>query len=250
MTMNKLAAVAAAALLALLLVPSADAQVESPKRGRLFLNGTLGLTTLDFAESWSFREFVEDASVDAGYSAEPGPGFEVGLQYRIVSRLGLRASFAVSEYDELASYSASLPHPLYFDSPREADGEIEALTLREQVAYVDLVVTGEAGPFDLAVFGGVALVEVEGHLLERIDYSHSYPYDTVTVDDVPTTVVEDSPVGFDAGVSVDYRLGRHLSLGAQLRFSRATAELSHPDRETIEVETGGLQAAAGVRFQF
>jgi hypothetical protein len=248
--MSKLTAIAAAALLAALLAPSANAQVESPKRGRLFLNGTLGLTTLEFAESWTFREFVEDATVDASYSVEPGPGFEAGLQYEIVSHVGLRSSFTLAEYDEVASYSASLPHPLYFDSPRQADGEVQALSLKERVAYVDLVISGAAGPLDLAAFGGVALVKVEGSLLEQIDYSHSYPYDTVTVDNVLTTVVEDSPIGFDVGVSVDYRLGRYFGLGAQLRFSQATAELTLPDRETIEVETGGLQAAAGLRFQF
>ncbi len=248
--MNKQAAIAAAALFALLLAPGASAQVESSKKGKFFVNGTLGLSTLDFAESWTFTEFVEEGTINASYSAEPSPGFEVGLAYEFMSHFGLRTSLTMAEYDESASYSASLPHPLYFDSPRQAEGDIQALSFKERVVYVDLVVSGAAGPLDLAAFGGVALVKVEGNLLQQINYSHSYPYDSVTVDSVPTTVVEDSAVGFDVGVSVDYRLGRYLGLGAQLRFSRATAELTHPDREIIEVETGGLQAAAGLRFRF
>lgn len=229
-------------------VPAAAAD---GKRGRLILNGAFAASSLEFDEARTFTEFAEEGSLRASYKGDPGPGFEAGLQYNFMKSLGLLASFSLVDRDETASFDAALPHPLYLDRDRQARGDVTGLSYKEQAVHLDLVFTGSTGSLDVNLFAGATLFKVESALIDQIRYTHSYPYDNVTVSSpVPTRIVEDSPVGFNIGASLDYRLGGSFGLGAQVRFSRGTAELAPVAGQTLSIDAGGLQVGGGLRIFF
>lgn len=235
-----------ATALTVILLPAASAGAGE---ARIFLNGLYNVSSLKYSDSRTFTEFIEQGTLDTKYEAKAAFGFEGGLQYNFIKHLGLAASFASVTRDASGSYSASLPHPLYLDRPREVAGEAASLEYKESVVHSDVVVSGRSGSLRFGVFAGASFFNVKADLLERVQYSQTYPYDTVTVTGTPLQKAEDSPIGWNAGASVDYALGAHFGLGVQGRFSRAKAELA-AGQGTVKVDVGGLDVAFGVRIYF
>ena len=186
---------------------------------------------------------------DTTYEAKTAFGFEGGLQYSFTKHLGLAASFASVTRDSTGSYSASLPHPLYLERPRKVSGEAAGLDYKENVVHSDVVVGGRSGALRFGAFAGASFFNVKADVLERIQYDQTYPYDTVTVTGTPLQKAQDSPIGWNAGASLDYALGARFGLGVQGRYSRAKAELA-AGQGTVKIDVGGLDLAFGVRIYF
>jgi hypothetical protein len=232
-----------------------NAQTEdllADKKFRLVLNGAFGTRTLDFSESRKFTEFLEQTTLEAQYQEKPGLGFDVGVQYNVVRHFGVLAGFSAVSGDGSGSYSAALPHPLYFNQPRRVSGSIDGLKYKETAGHLDLVATGASGHFEFAVFAGATFFNVQVDLAEAIHYTQSYPYDSVTITGVPAKNFTDSPIGFNVGGRLDYGLGRarRFGLGAQVRFSRATVKLAPTESNSLTFDAGGVQASAGIRVAF
>ena len=235
-----------ATALTLVLLPAASAGAGE---ARLFLNGIYNVSSLTYSDSRTFTEFIEEGTLETEYEAKSAFGFEGGLQYNFIKHLGLAASFATLTRGSTGSWSASLPHPLLLAQPREVTGEDASLDYKETVIHTDLVVSGRSGAWRFGVFGGASFFKVKADVLERIQYDHTYPYDTVTVTGTPHQTAEDSPTGWNAGASIDYALGTRFGLGVQGRWSSAKAELE-TGQGTVTIDAGGLDVAFGVRIYF
>lgn len=226
------------------------APVVAQDRVRLFLNGAFAPTSLDFAETRTFTEFAEEGKIDSRYTSNSGPGGELGLQYFFTRQFGLGTSFYISKRDGKAGYDASIPHPLYLNRPRTAAADLSGLSYKENAALVDLMVRTGSSPLELVLAAGVSFLKVEADLVQRIEYTQTYPYDSVTVTGVPTSKFSDSPVGWNVSGSVDYHIGSRFGLGVQARFSRAKAKLIPVTGQTVEIDAGGLQLGGGFRLYF
>src|SRR6185295_10040944 len=117
-----------ATALCILLLPAATAGAGE---ARIFLNGLYNVSSLKYSDSRTFTEFTEQATLDTEYEAKSAFGFEGGLQFNFIKHLGLAASFATVSRDASGSYTASLPHPLYLNRPREVSGEATSLEYKE-----------------------------------------------------------------------------------------------------------------------
>jgi hypothetical protein len=215
------------------------------------LTGFLRPGSQDFTQTGRFTEFAEEGSLTAEHSADAGPGFEIGFQIRAGGRLAVRADVSITKRDQAAAFTAALPHPLYFDQPRLAEGQVDDFSYAESALHLDLVYAAlRTDRLALELFAGPSLFRVESDLIERIDYVQSYPFDSVSVSGVASARVEDTPFGFNLGVGLDYRLGARFGLGAQVRFSQARAELVVSEGHRAEIDAGGIQAGIGVRLFF
>ena len=237
-------------VLALLAPLAASAEESARGRVTLFGSGMFAARSLAFSESRTFTEFAETAHVDSSYSADSAAGFDVGVQFDVTRHIGVRASAARARRDRKAAYTASLPHPLYFDKPRTASGELPGSKLTETGGHLDLVLTASRGKLDVSAWGGVSRYKVETELLTGIEYSQSYPYDSVSITATPTIAVRNTPTGFNVGAGLDYRIARHFGVGAQIRYGSAKAKFNPSGTSTVEIEAGGLQAGGGVRLYF
>jgi hypothetical protein len=239
---------AAAVLLALCAATPALAAGD-PYRVKLLLGGGFEVGTQSFNQTVSFEQFAETAAITTAYDAAAAPGFDVGVQFNAFKRVGFSLAGTLYERDLDGNFEASLPHPLFFDQPRTAAGTVRG-KLKERAGHLSVVVFGQSGSLDFSGWAGVSLFNVEADLLTDVLYSHSDPYDSVTVTSTPTTTVSDQPVGFNVGASLDYRVSRSVGFGIQGRFSLATAKLAAPNAAEAEVNVGGFQAGGGIRLYF
>jgi opacity protein-like surface antigen len=239
---------AAGGLLILGLLPgSAGAET----RTALSLSGLYGLGSSSFRESRTFTQFAEAGRFDAGYQADPGPGFEGAVRQMLGRRFGLAVALGYLKRNESVAFSAALPHPLYFGRPRPASGSRSGMSYTETAGHLDLVFVPASGRhLEASLFAGVSLIKVRADLIDHIEYTQTYPYDTVTAVSAPSATIQDNPFGFNVGASLDGRLSQHIALGAQGRFSRAKARLHPSPGNTLGFDAGGFQIGAGIRFLF
>lgn len=220
-------------------------------RFTLVLLGAITPGSLDTSVSRSFEEFTETGSLQADHSFDSGIGGEIGLQYLLKKSLGLAASFSFLSRDGSATYEAEFPHPLLLDTPREASGTIDGLSYKETAIHVDVVYTETKGAFTYALFAGPTFfLSVEADALKVPQYSHTYPYDTVTVTSVPVESPSGSAFGFNLGGELGYRLAKQVDAGLRVRFSRATTDLDLAGGGSVEVSAGGFAIGVGVRIRF
>jgi uncharacterized protein YraI len=224
--------------------------VDARPRFKLDLDGAFAAPSAGFQESRTITEFAEDGVINTDYKGKAGPGFEVGLQWRFARHVGVNAAFGLVNRDEDASFDARLPHPLFFNRDREVSGTLDGYKLTETAVHLGLVLTGTGGSLDYAVFAGPSWIKVESDILDRIQYSHTYPYDTVTVTGTPAKTVNDNPLGFHVGGSLDFRLGERFGLGVKVRYSLAKAKLVPVTGEQVDVDAGGLNVTGGIRLFF
>jgi opacity protein-like surface antigen len=228
---------------------AAGAFADEEGKLKLSLTGAFGISSLDFSGTRSFTEFAEEGRVDADYSADKGPGFEGGLTYRFGSHLGVALTGSYLKRDSSVSLRAALPHPLYLNRDRLVEANLSGLSYKETAGHLDLVVSGHSGSIDFSAFAGPSIFKVDADLAGTPTYTHSYPFDSVTVTSVPSSSGNDTAFGFNAGAGVDYRFGPKFAFGVQGRFSRGSAKLPIDGGE-IEVDAGGFAVGAGIRINF
>jgi opacity protein-like surface antigen len=231
--------------------PPADAPSPAQTRDtrfKLLLDGGIGFS-IDYSESRTFQEFVETGSLTASYTNKSGPGFLGGLEYALAQHVGVRASLSYMTRDGSASWTGSFPHPLYFNQPRSASGDVTSLSYSETSVHLDAVFATRAGPLDLSLFGGGSFIKVSADLLGTVQKTETYPFDEVAVT-VPTVSASDSPIGLNVGAGVDYRINQRFGVGVQGLFSRAKAKLPSPAGGTVDVDAGGFHVTGGLRIRF
>jgi opacity protein-like surface antigen len=249
--MSALPAALALTALALAAAPPADAQTaDPPARVRIWVHGGFVPGSSDFTGTQTFTEFAEQGRIDAQYHQDAGPVFEIGLGLRLGRRLGLAAAGSFGRRDGTGSFTATLPHPLYFGAFRPASGDFRGTSQREQALHLDLALLGGSSRLQWSAFAGPSLIAVRAELVQRVDYTQAYPFDTVTVTGTPLAETRNHAFGFNVGAGLDWRVARHVAIGTQLRFSRATVSLEPTAEDRVEIDAGGLQLTGGLRLDF
>jgi hypothetical protein len=238
---------AAVLTLVLALLP-ATAAADDARRVWLSLGGGAALGTIGWTGISSWEEYRETAELEADYEAGPGPALEAAVGVRVAPRFGLRAAFGWSSRDVDATVRAGIPHPLYFDRPRELSDQVTGLAYRQWAGHLDLEWRPVIGKLEVTLFGGVCLARIEADLVDRVEVDDEYPFDTVSLSSAVTRRVRSDPgTGWSAGAAVAHALGSRLSLGVQLRYTRVPLDLALDKGRTSSVEAGGLQLTAMLR---
>ena len=91
--------------------------------------------------------------------------------------------------------------------------------------------------------------------MTSVSNTETFPFDTTTFDAATAERQSQSGIGYNVGVDFTYFLqaagsGTRVSLGALVRFSRASIDFVSEDGDTIAVEAGGLYIGGGLRLRF
>ena len=240
----------AAALAGAALLPAtAGAQTG----GYLAFSGGTQATTTTFAENVGFTVYREDGDFDAGYGVGAGPVFDGGGGVRLASGIGFGVGVSRFDKRDPVSIDARIPHPFFFDRHRPVNGSLSGLTRRETAAHVEVrwfAPTG--GAVELAVFGGPTFFDVRQDLVTAVGHDHAYPYDEAAfaAASTSTSSVSSSAFGFHAGADVGFFFSGAVGVGAVLRYSRGSVELTGAGGGTVPVDAGGLHAGGGLRLRF
>ena len=222
----------------------------TPGRVRVWAHGGFVPGSRDFTATQTFTEFAEKGRIESQYQEDPGPGFEAGAGLRLRRRLAVTAAGSMARRDAGGSFAATLPHPLYFGAFRQASGAFAGGSLRESAVHLDLALLGEAGRLQWSAFAGPSLIALRADLVQRVDYTQAYPFDTVTVTGTPFASIRNHAFGFNVGAGLDWPVARHVAIGAQARFSHATVALEPTADDHVEIGAGGLYLTGGLRLDF
>jgi|RhiMethySRZTD1v2_1073278.scaffolds.fasta_scaffold507100_1 opacity protein-like surface antigen len=228
-----------------------SAQTGDPFRGFVSINGGYQASSTDFRDSVVFTEFVEQGSVDSSYTVKSGPQLDISGGARVWRSLGIGVGVTRFSKSGAVSVAGKIPHPFFFNQARSVEGEAGGLTREELAVHIQAMAIVPGGErLSLAVFAGPSFFDVKQAIVQRLQYSQQYPYDTATFSGVETDTPSESTIGFNAGADVGYFFSRNVGIGGVIRFTRASVDFTSIDGQTVSVDAGGVQAGAGLRLRF
>ncbi len=220
-------------------------------RFRLVLNAAFALTTQSYTDTRTPVAYAEPSTIRSSYETGVGIGFDGALQVSLYRGFGVLVGYSYVSRDVSGSVDVSRPHPLYLNRPRPATAELSGYGFKESAVDFDLAYARQAGKLDWAIFAGVTLFQVEADLLSAPTFDERYPYDELTITGPPAAGIEGDTTGFNVGARLDYRFGRSVGLGVQLRYATGSVTLDPgADASDVKLDAGGFSAGAGVRFYF
>ncbi len=234
----------------LLAAGPAAAQTEWEGRVRVGLNGGGQLDTTRLNESITLTKNVEPAPLTASQPNKTMPLFDADVTFRLKGNLGAGVSMSVLSGKADAVVSAQIPHPFFFNQPRTVTGRASNVTHREVATHTDLVYVIVSEGIDLALSAGASFFRVDQDLVSDITYTETYPYDTATFSNAPTTRVTVTKVGYNLGADATWKLSPLWGVGGLVRFARARVPLSVNGLGAGTVNAGGLELGGGLRLMF
>ena len=244
------AAVAGTLLLSVLWHVPAVAQSSSP-RVSVAVNSGRQAASAGLTDEVVFTEFAEEGSLNAQYPAADGPLFDVNVRVRVAGQFAIGGGVSLVPLQMPADVHARLPHPLYFRSHRVVNAASPNLQRRETTVNVHAAWVMPVTPsVDVTVFAGPTMAALTQELVNGVEYSHAYPYTSVSVTGADYAPRSGSSIGFLVGADVAYYVSGSFGLGGTVQFNRASLMLDSAGGGTLEVDSGGLQATGGIRLRF
>lgn len=199
--------------------------------------------------SWSEEIYYENAQYNINDNFRKGNSFDICFGYEFSSSIGVELGIDVCSRKILADYSASIPHPLLFNSPRD-DQKEGNYKLKENAIYLNFVCSFPFDKFSLDVFGGPAYFLSNMELIKEIQFSEYYPYDTVNIS-ASFENMKKNTFGFNVGANFNYHLavGFGIFLSAQY-FSSSADFKPTSDIPALKVFLGGFKTGIGLKILF
>jgi hypothetical protein len=233
----------------------AAAQAVRPWTDTGYVNLNVGFEstsgTLNDAVTFSLYGENGTKTVEAAIDSGPLLDFSVGARvWRNVSvGLGFHREHSTGE----ASATASVPHPVFFNSNRNVALNVDDLERKERAIHIQF---GYMIPIndriDVLAFAGPSFFRLEQDVISDLTFSETAPFTSVTAAPEITTRKQ-SKTGVNIGADVTYRFYEgaraDVGAGAFLRYSGASAEVTIIANDA-ESDVGGLQIGFGARVRF
>jgi hypothetical protein len=239
-----------------LVVLSSPAWAQTPAtnvRGYAFIDLARAVTSADFESEATLTINAETARFGSDYSVGNRAGLLAGGGMWLGRRrtFGVGAGIYVASRPTTLDVQASIPHPFFFNRPREVAGTLDDVDHKEFAftvhARLEHPITRRA---TVTVFGGPAFVRVTQDLFEELDYTETFPYDTVAFQRIATRSATGSAVGFNGGAEATYYLTPRVGIGGGGQYLGATVGVEDAAGDEIDVKAGGFLFNFGVRLRF
>lgn len=227
-------------------VPGASAQMID-WTDRAFINvSAAGQTRSDSLDAnGSFPLYGETATYASSLEIGNGVLFDVSGGGRVWSNLGIGVGYSRLQDKAETTVSMSLPHPLFFHSPRSASAQVSGLRHVESGVHVfALWMVPVAGSVDVAVFGGPSIYTVTQDFVDVSTNINDPPPFTNPVVTATSRRESDTGVGGNVGVDIRYMPSRYVGVGLVVRYSRASVTVGGES-----LSAGGFQWGGGLRLR-
>lgn len=236
----------AAALLVALVATPASAQA----RGYISVNALAQPSNASLSDHFTYPVNAETATADVTYPSKVGIGGEGGAGIRLWKQLGAGVAVSYVSNSGDAEINAQIPHPFFFNQPRAVSGTQTGVGRSETAVHLQvLYFLPSTGKLRAVLSGGPSYVSLRQDVVDEILHKDVYPYDTATLSLAPTSSETASAIGFNVGADIRWMFNRSFGVGGIVRFTRAQVDLDVNGR-SLGVDTGGVQAGAGVRIGF
>ena len=218
-------------------------------RVRILLSGGAQRALGSFHQSFTVMRNVEDEPVTTDLKVGLAGFFDAGVRIRVARRLSVGATGFFSPGSAAGSVDAKVPHPFYFNQPRDVSGDLSGLMRRESGVHIDLAYPAAVSRrTEVMLFGGPSYIRAEQGLVTNVAYEEVYPFDKATFTSATTTVARMGAAGFNVGVDATWRLSRATRAGALVRYSRADLTLSPASGNDVGLRAGGLHVGGTLQF--
>jgi hypothetical protein len=238
--------------LAVVVLAAAPAAAQTwTERVHVSVNAGVLSGTQDFSDRVEFDENIESGSTTVDYRVQGGFTFDGGLGYRIWKGLGAGASVSFFSSDNAASTTSAVPHPFFFNQPREVVGDATDIGRSETGVHIQaMYLIDPAGPLRLVLSGGPSFFAVTQDVVTSVNFVETFPYDTAEFGSADSEEASGSAVGFNVGADVFWMLSRQFGVGGLFRFSRAALDLDAAGGRQLSIDAGGVFAGGGIRLVF
>jgi hypothetical protein len=247
----------AAAICGLVVCSStASAQVLSVWQEKIFVNISFGGTSGagDVTQQFSFPYFDETATIDSTRPVKGGGLFDFTAGAMVYENWAAGISWSRHSANSNATFTGNIPDPIFPDTPRVVTGSIDDMVHSENwfallggYLLPKLPKRSYLPDFtermDIMVFAGPVRAGVEHEVVSAATVTEGA--------DGPVVSVERQKInkgfwGIQFGVDMRYMFTRNIGAGGFLRFSGASGDIT----DTVNLDLGGFQGGAGVRFKF
>lgn len=201
-----------------------------------------------FSDSFTFDQYLEQASMTARYPKKDGAAYGGGVTFRIWRNLGAGVSVSVANRSTTGDVNGTVPHPFHYGLNRAVAAGVP-LAHDETAGHVSAAYVVPAGRrLLLTLAAGPSYFSVKQSLVQSVSVDESYPYDEATLRTPVVVSTSTSVWGFHAGADAAFYFTRSIGIGIGVRYAGAT--VSMPSRGgAVSLKAGGTQAAAGLRIR-
>ena len=201
-----------------------------------------------FAESFVRTRNLESAPITADLTVSRSPVFDGGARIRFwrANSLGVVAFYGSGS--AAGTVDAMLPHPFYFNQPREVKGPV-SVERRVAGLHFELVHTFDISrSVDLSAFGGPTAFWMNQDLVSDVAFTDSYPYDTAEFTSAVVKSGKKSGVGANVGGDMTWHFSRVAGLAVQGRYVYSSVDLQIPDSTMVTLHASRIEVGAGLRL--
>jgi hypothetical protein len=222
-----------------------------PERVHVSVNAAFQAATNDFSDRFEFERNLETGSTEVDYRVQGGFIFDGGVGFRLWKNLGAGVALSQFTRGDAAPTTSSIPHPFFFNQPREVTGDATDMTRTETTVHVQaMYLWNPAGPLRVVLSGGPSFFTVKQDLVTEVIVTEAFPFDTAEFGSVQRSEESGSAPGFNVGADVMWTLSRQVGVGGLVRFARTSLDLDAPGDRTISVDAGGVYVGGGIRVVF
>jgi outer membrane protein with beta-barrel domain len=230
--------------------PSRAQSAAWTDRAYVSVNGTYQATSTTFTDVVHPVAFVEPSVISTAYEIGAALGFDVGGGYRVWRNLAAGVDVSRISKSGDSAVSAQIPHPFLFNQRRSVPATASGVNRQETAVHVQASwVMPLRRRWRIAVSGGPTWFMIAQDLVQDINVSQTYPYDTATSSGVISQRQSRSRLGFNAGTDVVYLFARHVGVGMSGSYSLARIALPS-DNTTVTVDAGGVRVGGSLRLRF
>ncbi len=236
-------------LLTLVVAPLAEAQTTAwGTNGYISFNGMYETRTSTIETITTPTIYQEPAVLRTTSELPRGPLFDLTVGGRIRGRLGIGFGFAYYERNAEGRVTGDVPHPLYFNQPRQLDATLPLDHQNLAIHMHAMWLLPLSKSFQMAVFGGPTYFQIKQQSISDAKLQDDYPFDTVGLAEGAAALTKSTRWGLNAGLDASHFFSQYVGVGGMVRYSRSKLNLGGADAATSEV--GGLQVGGGVRFRY
>lgn len=243
-------------LCALVAAHPASAQIGQPWEDRGYANLSIGFESASgvLSDARGFVVYDEAGSIASTVNHDSGTLFDLAVGSRVWRNVSVGFAFHRDPSTGNGAVTGAIPHPLVFGTPRALALSVENLKRSEQAFHLQvgymLVLMDRV---DVHVTTGPSFFRVRQDVIDDVSFEETGGTFTTVNGAAQVARRSDSPVGFNIGADVSYRVyddgDWKVGAGMFLRHTGASAELRLLE-QTVESDAGGFQIGFGVRARF
>ncbi len=208
---------------ALLALPAlAHAQAAAPPTDHSYINVDVGaqVKSQTFSTTGDFPIYDETATFTSQVKTKSGVLMNIEGGMRVWHNLFVGVAYSQrfkTTHD--SAVTASVPHPLFYDSPREAASTVPGLQNTEADFHISLSWrVAVADHLDVRLFGGPSFFNVKQDFVTAVAIQEDgAPYSTVSITGGTTTRASKTAPGFNLGLDATYMFSRRVGAGILVR---------------------------------